>query len=247
MPLLKRDYYILSIDLPGHGLSSHIPHGIMLHFTFYMISIIYVVKHLKIKNLYYVGHSFGAHCGLLMAAVFPQLLKKLIVIDYVAPSLERGTTANMKSTLEGTIEIESYLDNATPKVFSSVEALNRLMNKNTLTPKAAEIVMDRRMEKVDGGYVDRTDLRLKPFSSSEFTREIMMVIYKQIKCPVLFIMSSEWNHLYEKLYDDLFECIRSKPNMHITVTKGNHEVHQNYPERIVDLIEDFFAKERSKL
>ena len=58
-PLLP-ELRILSLDLPGHGLSDHRPSGTAYHFIDMVMDVIEVAEVLGWKNYSLLGHSMGA-------------------------------------------------------------------------------------------------------------------------------------------------------------------------------------------
>ena len=49
IPLMSflKDYRVIAVDFPGHGLSQHRQHGYPLHLTDYVFDLEQVVKHIK--------------------------------------------------------------------------------------------------------------------------------------------------------------------------------------------------------
>jgi len=84
VPLLSKSFYLVCIELPGHGESSHFPVGIPYNHIEYVAAIRRVVKnYLKWTKFDYLGHSLGAALGSIYAALFPTEVERLIMIDYV--------------------------------------------------------------------------------------------------------------------------------------------------------------------
>lgn len=66
-PYLHGDaYYIISIDLPGHGLSSGLPQGIPYTPKLYLNSIRRVVKYFELEKFIFLAHSYGTMMALLV-------------------------------------------------------------------------------------------------------------------------------------------------------------------------------------
>lgn len=79
IPFLVQDHIVLVIDLPPFGKS-----GKHLKFTYsydnYANVVISLVNHLKMENIYLVGHSMGGQISLYVAKKQPQLVKKAILL-----------------------------------------------------------------------------------------------------------------------------------------------------------------------
>ncbi|AKD37722.1 hypothetical protein I926_01960 [Pasteurella multocida subsp. multocida OH4807] len=74
-------YSILRVDLRNHGQSFH--HNEM-NYDLMAKDLANVITHLKLNSVILVGHSMGGKTAMKMAALFPNLVEKLIVID-IAP------------------------------------------------------------------------------------------------------------------------------------------------------------------
>lgn len=55
----SNDYYMISLDFPGHGLSSKLPDGIPYTPKLFASSVRRAVRHLKLDKFYFLGHSYG--------------------------------------------------------------------------------------------------------------------------------------------------------------------------------------------
>ncbi|GIY72845.1 serine hydrolase-like protein 2 [Caerostris extrusa] len=75
IPLLNKDLYIVAIDAPGHGLSSHLPAGTWYHYMDYMVEIKKIVDYLKWDKFSIIGHSVGGVMSLLYSSIFPNDVK----------------------------------------------------------------------------------------------------------------------------------------------------------------------------
>lgn len=53
------EYYLIAIDLPGHGLSSKLPDGIAYQPKLFLSAIRRVVKYFDLKDFIFLCHSYG--------------------------------------------------------------------------------------------------------------------------------------------------------------------------------------------
>ncbi len=85
---LLNDFNIIAIDLPGFGESS-MP-GSDFGSPEYADVVASFLKKLDIKEIVYVGHSFGGKVGILLSCFYPDLVKKLVLIDSAGLRAKRG-------------------------------------------------------------------------------------------------------------------------------------------------------------
>ena len=75
IPNLSKDFTLIKIDLPGHGLSKIYDE---IHTMELMAEEVKkVTNHLKMKNFHLLGHSMGGYTSLAFAEKFPKDLKSL--------------------------------------------------------------------------------------------------------------------------------------------------------------------------
>lgn len=88
IPLLEKDYHVLSVDLPPFGKSGKSTQY-MYSYENMANSIISLTEFLNIENYAVVGHSMGGQISLNMAYLRPDLAKKVILLcssGYLEPS-----------------------------------------------------------------------------------------------------------------------------------------------------------------
>ena len=98
-------YHVIAIDLPGHGLSDHLPPGLHYH-DLEFISIIHrLITKLGWKGSGFslVGHSLGAGICLLYTVAFPKQVKHLIMLDMTYLPARPGTPLEFPARLKAAI------------------------------------------------------------------------------------------------------------------------------------------------
>ncbi len=64
--LTKHGYYVISVDLPGHGFSSHLPNGIQYTPKIVLTAIRRVINYFHLKHYVLLGHSYGSLMGMMV-------------------------------------------------------------------------------------------------------------------------------------------------------------------------------------
>lgn len=65
--ICSNGYYMIALDFPGHGFSSHIPNGMHYSPKLFLVAVRAAVKHLELKKFNIVAHSFGSSVSLLVS------------------------------------------------------------------------------------------------------------------------------------------------------------------------------------
>ncbi|MGZ5188985.1 MAG: alpha/beta fold hydrolase [Kaistella sp.] len=147
---LSKDFTLIKIDLPGHGLSKIYSE---IHTMEFMAEEVQkLTHHLKIKNFHLLGHSMGGYVSLAFAEKFPEVLKSLTLFfstyfpddedkkeqrrkshriiqeaypNYVKAGVPNLFSENEKDILEGKIELakEIALSTKTDGVLAAVKGM----------------------------------------------------------------------------------------------------------------------------
>lgn len=166
VPLLPSAFCYVCIDLPGHGCSSHFPEGLPLDFMDYVLALIRVLNHLRQDSCYYIGHSLGGQLGLYLCGLWPQRIKKLVLLDTIGPmhtETEIFLPLN-KLLLDNVLSTEERFSSKESPNYTYKEALDRLMTNRAskLTEEAARALIKRSLTRNSaGGSRFTTDQRLK--------------------------------------------------------------------------------------
>ena len=87
---LSSNYKIICPDIVGRGKSSWLQDYKLYTYSTYCKSIVYLLRHLKIDKVDFLGTSMGGIIGMYLAAYFPNLINKLIIND-IGPSIRVST------------------------------------------------------------------------------------------------------------------------------------------------------------
>jgi len=79
---LSNNYKVISIDLPGHGQSSNF--GYCHSMEMMGEAVLAVLKSLKIRRFYLIGHSMGGYVSLAIAEFYPDSIKGLCLFHSTA-------------------------------------------------------------------------------------------------------------------------------------------------------------------
>lgn len=248
IPLFKNNYNLVAIDLPSHGLSSHFPEGSPLNLIQFVLALKRVSNYLKWTKFSLVGHSFGGQISTYYAAIYPQDIQSLVVIDSMEPRPVplNDTLTYLQTVLNQQLDLEEKLVKKSPPIYSYDEAYEKVKknDKWNLTDEAAKDLMKRAVKSHQNGYTFTCDQRLKfpmrPLLTFEQQKEIM----KNISCPVLFILTDGNMARYSTYLKQMYEYNCSKINNTIIIVKGDHAIHQNFPEKISHLIDEFLISKR---
>ncbi|CAN8029722.1 unnamed protein product [Ixodes persulcatus] len=85
LPKLDARWRAAALDYTGHGLSSHLPRGCAYVAHHFVADMVRTVRFLGWQKFCLVGHSMGGMLAQLYANLFPDQVKKVVMIDTLAP------------------------------------------------------------------------------------------------------------------------------------------------------------------
>lgn len=246
-PLLSSYLPVLSIDLPGHGYSTHLPQG-QFYYLFWdgVITLRRIIKHYKWNKVKLLGHSLGGAISFLYAATYPDEVDILISLDIASPSV-RDITKTAAITGDHIDKFLTYenltLDNVPSYEYNKMLEIVEDAYDGSINRKGAEILMKRGMHSsyVSGKYYFSRDPRLKVSMLGMLSLDLILVYASQIKCAYLNIravpgMNFEQPDHYHKVLDKIKEKAKKFEYHEVN---GTHHVHLNNPERIAPIIKNF--------
>uniref|UniRef100_A0A3B3ZT40 AB hydrolase-1 domain-containing protein n=1 Tax=Periophthalmus magnuspinnatus TaxID=409849 RepID=A0A3B3ZT40_9GOBI len=145
IPLLPKEYRYVTIDLAGHGLSSHYPPGALYTCLSYVADVRRVLDCEYIIIIIFLLNIFDD-----MSALFPEMVDALVLLDaeqFVVTDKE--TTSKMRQGLDEIIQFEA--SSKKKKVYTYAEALERLLAAIPITKHSAQILLERGLVSVEGG------------------------------------------------------------------------------------------------
>ncbi len=180
-------YRVISLDLRGHGDSSHVGYYALSHF---IIDVRQILRALAIERPILVGHSFGGEVVTQYAGLFPEVPAACVLIEGMGPPPWEGEGSREAGLFWARSAIES-LDHMEPKgtLLADLDAATEriLRNHPRIDPGRARFLAER------GTYLDPEGGRRwkwDPFlrtSWGSFNFGQIELCWRRITCPVLAV------------------------------------------------------------
>lgn len=255
--LRVHNLHIVAIDEPGCGLSSHKPPGSDYNRWAHLREIRRIIDYLNWKEVNLIGHSLGAGYSLVMAAAFPDLVKRVVSIDIPKPLtmlndlnwMVRLPRAVAKHIEYDELFMKDPTLESTAPVYTEEQALKKMMEAhgNSLTEQSARILMKRGVKKHPSkdGLIFTRDIRQKlPTLDPAPTEETMIKFINRMKCDILVIRAKQGAYqlppsLRQKYYSIYERNCRLFQDAEID---GTHHLHMNNPEQTARAINEFLRE-----
>jgi len=241
---LREQYHIIAPDLRGHGDSQWMMGG-NYEINDYAYDIAQLIHQKNLAPLTIIAHSMGGAIALRYAGLYPDTVKKLIVIEGLGPSpkmlQERAEISNSQRIRNWIDEIRK-LSSRQPRRYPTIEdAYKRMQDENPhLSPeRARHLTVHGVNQNEDGTYSWKFDNYVRAFSPNGFDVETTTKLWSQITCPTLLIRGTE-SWASDPVKDGRIEHFTNARA--VNVEGAGHWVQHDKFEEFLRLTTDFLAE-----
>lgn len=196
-----------------------------------------------------VGHSMGGAIGVLLAAMAPERIHKLVLVDNIGflSRSEDSVVANARKAFKDSVALSKKLARVYPSSAVAAEArilgASRMAGPMELSMGASMTLLERGTRSVDaeGGLCFRHDLRLLGTSPFYFTEPQVLSFLSAIECPTLYLRAENGWPVSSRLHT---ARVNSVKDIQFEVLPGGHHLHlddQTAPA-VADRIIKFFRE-----
>ncbi|MCP1515449.1 MULTISPECIES: alpha/beta hydrolase [Pseudomonas] len=225
---------IVALDMAGHGHSAHRPPGAGYALWDYVYDVLQVAEQLGWKRFALLGHSLGAIVSLTLAGALPERITHLGLIDGVIPPTAPGE--NAAERLGMALQAQLNLRDKRKPVYGTLERAveARMKGLVAVSREAAQLLAQRGLMPVPGGYTWRTDSRLTLASPLRLTDDQAMAFVRRVNCPAQLVVAADGMLAKHP------ELLSQLP-FTVTTLPGGHHLHLNDESGAV-LVADCFNR-----
>jgi pimeloyl-ACP methyl ester carboxylesterase len=212
---------IVALDQAGHGHSEHRPAGADYSLWEYAHDVLQVAEQFGWKRFGLLGHSMGAIVSTLLAGALPERIERLLLIDGLIPYT--GEAASAPKKLGEALEARLALPRKRKPVYRSIDdaVSARMKGVGAVSREAAELLAQRGLMPVPGGYTWRTDPRLMLPSALRLTQAHAWAFVDRVTCPVDLVLAEQGLPAYQA---EFVEQLASRP-LQVHRLAGGHHLH----------------------
>ena len=235
-PLLATRWHIVALDLRGHGQSSHLPPGAWYHYVDYFDDIRAALDRLGWSRASLLGHSLGGALASQFAALYPERVEHLLLIESLGP---------LTSTLEDALpRLRQALDQHVAfaarrplRVYATLEAaIAARRAANDLSEDAARALVTRGVRAVEGGWVWSSDPRLTVVSPQRYTEDEVLTTLAGIRAPTRLVLAQPpTSYLPTAMMDARAARVTGLRVEHLP---GNHHLHLEHAAAVAAALLD---------
>ena len=236
---LRHDWRVIAPDLRGHGDSEWSDEGAYLS-PYHVVDIADLIDTLGCEQLTIVAHSFGGNVSGRYAALFPERVRKLALVDGLGPTAEAMSGWHQRGPVKRTREwLDKKRDAAvrTPRRLASIdEAVSRMAaaNKNLSADQARHLAVHGARQQADG-YQWKYDPFVGTFLPEDFAMDLS-AFWSEIAAPTLLCWGTEsWtsNPVTDGRVAHFRDCRT------VVFEKAGHWLHHDQLEVFVNALRDF--------
>lgn len=227
---------LAAIDLAGHGYSSHRPPGVPYHFVDFIPDVLAAADALGWERFALLGHSMGGGIASLIAASFPERVMRLAMIEGLGPPTSH--TADAPDHLRKSVAQMHALRSKPAITYPTVEAaIQARCQSGGLSWAAARCLVERGLRELHGGFMWRTDPRLRFVSPLYLSEEQILAYMERITAPALLLCAAN-GYLVERRY--MQERYARLGSLQVRIIEGGHHPHLEHPESCARWLREFF-------
>ncbi len=245
--ILSEHYFLIAVDLPGHGLTDHLPAGVNYHFLEMVMDLAGLCQHLEaeleclpIRRL--LGHSMGGSLFTLLASIQPERFDYCMTLESLGPTT-LSDDSDVVNTLAKAAEAKYFRESREPVVYPDIAAAvkARRLGGFAMTEAAATRICERNLKPVTGGWVWSTDARLRRPSMIRLTSRQVLAFLKALSCPLLVIETEDG---WLKHMTDLPDRLAAVKRLHYHKLPGGHHAHMEAPAALfAEKIQTFLSSD----
>ena len=234
-PILAEKFYVVALDLAGHGQSSHRPVHQPYHLWDDVADILAIADQQSWETFSILGHSRGAMIGFLLAGAMPRRVSCLALLDGIWPKPVNASAApeQLASSL---LQVQAHCAKK-PKIqydlAIAIEA--RAKGRFPVSEFAAGLLVERGiryqdLDQPERGFYWSTDSKLLAASALKLSELQIRAFAKAIASPVLLIKAKQglWDIFY-----GLHELTQVFQSYEELAYIGGHHLHMDGESQLI--------------
>ncbi|NJC28214.1 alpha/beta fold hydrolase [Neolewinella antarctica] len=217
-------YQVILVDLPNHGRS---PHSDELDYDLMATAVAELLEALGHDEVYLLGHSMGGKVAMQIALTYPDLVRKLIVVDMTPRQYRRGHD-----------DVFAALNSLDPATISDRKEAAKLMSEHVSNRGVQLFLLKNLTRDKKLGYKWRMNL---PVIEAEYETLIGPVgdFGDCYDGPALFVRGGKSGYVRDKDMEYI-QLLFPKAEL-VTVAGAGHWLHAEEPEVLFGLVGEFLG------
>lgn len=226
------DIPLVALEFAGHGHSSHRSADARYYFFDHVEDIVQLCRQQGWQQLTIIGHSMGAMVATALAASFPELVQRLVLIDSLG--FVTDSAANAAKQLRDGINSRLKAAASMPCYANLTEAATARQKQSDFSLTEALLLAERGTVTTADGLSWRADMRLRHSSVYRLTPEQGQALAAAVSCPVLAIAAKD-----SAFYPYVQHWAAYYPKLTLETVSGGHHCHMTQAALVAQHIQRF--------
>lgn len=229
---------IVAIDLPGHGFSSPIGENAYYHLLEAGLLLPRIVEALGWKQCHLVGHSLGGNLATIAAVASASQFQSLVLLESLGPLTEPAE--QLPARLKKALEHRRAAQRFDSRIFESPQqAVESRLAAAKMTQRAAELIIERQVKPIEGGWQWCFDPKQRMASSVYLSENQVSALLTSITQPTLVVLAEDG---YLASRAETASRLAKIPQLVQGTVPGNHHMHMDDPAPTAQLLCDFLTQ-----
>jgi len=213
-------HYVVALDLTGHGKSARRSADASYQIWDDLPEILGVMDALGWESCDLIGHSRGAIISTLLASAFPERVRRLVMLDAVAP--DPVPAQHFPRQLRKALQDKMQLQVKPDRMFDSIEEAVASRAARGLSLLAATTMVERNLCDCAEGVQWTTDPRLRGASAMKMTEEHIQAVLSALAMPTLLLLGQD---SLGRSPEAVQYAQRYVPHLTVQILAGGHHFH----------------------
>jgi pimeloyl-ACP methyl ester carboxylesterase len=241
--IAKLGFRVVAPDLRGHGDSSRLTSG---HVWLASASDIASLARHYGPPVGLIGHSFGGGQALMVAGVWPELVRWVVNLDGLGPPASMfEEERDLAAVAAAGFDAAERVFFSPPRTYGSrADMADRRGRVNVRLPRPwLEHLIEHGSAETDDGFAWKSDPLFSIGLPGDFNEDQLNAEHAQVRCPVLVLTGSEHDTWSEASDDDIAKRMAHLANgRHHLVEGAGHYVHIEQPDAVLERMIAFWQE-----
>ena len=235
-------YHVIAPDLRGHGDSEWV-RGSSYHHLDYIYDLDQLVRQRQLVPSVVVSHSMGGTLASMLAGVYPECFRALVIIEGVGlwpgwGGADQEPHAGIDDWIRGTRAMAARLPRRYPSLEDAYQRMQRA-NAHLKPEQARHLTIHGSHRNEDGTYSWKFDNYTHAWPAFRLPTEYIVGLWRRITCPVLLINGGE-GYAHRIGQDGTREYF-ARVEM-VDVPGAGHWVHHDRLDDVAAAVGEFLAR-----
>lgn len=187
-PLLAERYQVRALEMAGHGQSDHRPEGCRYHLLDNVDDILFYMDAAGLDSVILLGHSMGAAIAGYVAAVNPEVVSRLILLEGLGSKTSSDDEA-LQVMRDAVRDLKRISQEKRFPLYPDVDAAGKMRAKGIfqMSLPAATALAERGTKPFQSGVTWSSDSRLKMSSAMRLNEAMVTSFLKGISAKSLLL------------------------------------------------------------